>query len=267
MRPLQVLFPRDREDGTPPRLRIPAGIERLYGGGLTLGDTSVYANMVTTLDGVAALPGVERSSALIAGGSEADRFVMGLLRASADAVLIGAGTLRAHPRSQWRPEDASPAQADGFAELRRLSGLSPAPRVAVLTTTGRLGDHPVLEAGALVLAPENAAGRVRKSVADASAVVPMESEAIGSAAVATLRGLGFDRVLTEGGPTLLGAMFAAEAIDTLFLTVSPLLGGRGIDHRPGLADGHEFLPSAAVRLRLESLRTDGSHLFTWYERA
>jgi riboflavin biosynthesis pyrimidine reductase len=267
MRPLQVLFQRDREARTTRGLRLPAGIEQLYGGGLTLGDEAVYVNMVTTLDGVAALPGTERSSAMIAGGSEADRFVMGLLRACADVVLIGAGTLRAHPRSLWTPKDAYPAGADGFEEVRRLSGLPPAPRVAVLTTTGRLGNHPVLDAGALVLAPEGSARRVRESVPDASAVVPIEGEEIGRAVVTALRRHGFERVLTEGGPTLLGALFAAEAIESLFLTVSPLLAGRGAEHRPGLADGHEFLPAAAVRLRLESLRTDGSHLFTRYERA
>src|SRR5205814_8393664 len=56
--------------------------------------TGVAANFVESLDGVVALPEARgESGGVVSGGSEADRFIMGLLRACADAVLIGAGTL------------------------------------------------------------------------------------------------------------------------------------------------------------------------------
>ncbi|HYU63230.1 MAG TPA: dihydrofolate reductase family protein, partial [Verrucomicrobiae bacterium] len=56
----------------------------------------VYANFVSSIDGIVALEaGTAPSGGIISGRNEADRFVMGLLRAFADAVLVGAGTVRA----------------------------------------------------------------------------------------------------------------------------------------------------------------------------
>ena len=54
------------------------------------------ANFVSTLDGVVSfnLPG-QSEGAQISSSNEEDRFIMGLLRASADAVLVGSGTLQA----------------------------------------------------------------------------------------------------------------------------------------------------------------------------
>ena len=85
----------------------------------TLGfpDEWVYANFVSTIDGVVALPGVAGSNRLIADASEADRLVMGLLRACADVVLIGAGTLRGSPRAVWTAEAAYPDAAAAFARV------------------------------------------------------------------------------------------------------------------------------------------------------
>ena len=78
----------------------------------------LFANFVATADGVVAIPSLPQSNKLIAGGSAADRFVMGLLRACADVVVIGSGTLLGSPGGLWTPEQAFPDAADGFAELR-----------------------------------------------------------------------------------------------------------------------------------------------------
>ena len=74
------------------RLRLPSELHRLYGGDLALPERCLYANFVATVDGVVAIPSLADSNALIAGHSAADRFVMGLLRAAADLVLVGSGT-------------------------------------------------------------------------------------------------------------------------------------------------------------------------------
>jgi hypothetical protein len=72
-----------------PRFELPATLERIYGG-FGLARPVVYADFVSSIDGIVALPGVPRSSALISGGDAADRFVVGLLRAGANAVVVGA---------------------------------------------------------------------------------------------------------------------------------------------------------------------------------
>ena len=135
-----------------PRFDLPDELERLHGG--TLGFTSprLYANFVSTLDGVVAIPSVPESNKIIAAGSEADRFLMGLLRAFADVVVIGTGTLHGSPKGMWSPVGPYPAAAEALAELRTRLGLSAAPEVAILTRSGSLDvDHPVLERGALIV--------------------------------------------------------------------------------------------------------------------
>lgn len=91
---LSVLY---KESGLP-GWGLPAGLAAAYGGDLGFAEPCTYANFVASLDGVTALgPEHPASGSAISGREPADRFVMALLRACADAVLIGAGTLRATP--------------------------------------------------------------------------------------------------------------------------------------------------------------------------
>ena len=75
-------------------------------------------------------------------------------------------------------------------------------------------------------------------------------------------------ILTEGGPTVFGALAAAGLVDELFLTVSPLLAGRpDPEDRLQLIEDAPLLPDAGVEGRLLSVRAAGSHLFLRYELA
>jgi riboflavin biosynthesis pyrimidine reductase len=74
-------------------------------------------------------------------------------------------------------------------------------------------------------------------------------------ALAALRGRGLDRVLCEGGPQLLHALLAADLVDELCLTTSPVLVGGA----PGLVPAE-----VRARLRLLSLvEHDGELLARW----
>jgi riboflavin biosynthesis pyrimidine reductase len=53
-------------------------------------------------------------------------------------------------------------------------------------------------------------------------------------------------------------------VDELFLTVSPVLAGRGPTARLGLVEGVELVPQTRIAGRLRSVRTHGSHLFLRY---
>ena len=72
--------------------------------------------------------------------NEEDRFIMGLLRASADAVVVGSGTLRAAgPQGSWLPESVYPTAKDLYQKyrtdvLRKLEY----PLVVIVTGTGEL---------------------------------------------------------------------------------------------------------------------------------
>ena len=251
----------------PPQLDLPEELERLYGGVLAMQSPCVFANFVETIDGVVAMPDVERSNAIIADGSEADRFVMGLLRAVADVVVVGSGTMHAAPKGTWRADRVFPACADAFAELRRRLGKREHPDVAVVTAGGSFDPtHPVLESGATVLTTEHAAAEIRASVPAATDVVAVnDGDRVDPAvAIAVLRARGDDLVLCEGGPTLFTSFVASGVVDELFLTVSPLLAGRSGSPRLSLADGTRFLPELRVTGQLRSVRRHESHLFLRY---
>jgi riboflavin biosynthesis pyrimidine reductase len=245
-----------------PSNRLPERLAELYGGDLELPPELLYANFVTSLDGVAALPAPARSGDLLSGRNPADRFLMGLLRALSDAVVVGAATLRAEPRHLWTPAYVSRGLASAFAELGR-----PDPRTVIVSASGELDPGMrALERGALVLTTDAGAARLGGRLPSASSVRSLgEGRLRGSAILEAIRAEGHRRVLTEGGPTLMAAFMEERLIDQLFLTLSPLLAGRRSgDGRLSLLEGIELLPAHAGWARLLSLRTHGSHLFLRY---
>jgi riboflavin biosynthesis pyrimidine reductase len=243
---------------------LPEVLRSLYGGDLGFDGPRLFANFVETIDGVVAIPELEKSNALVADESDDDRFVMGLLRACADAVLIGAGTLLASPRGTWRPERVYPRAADGFVALREEWGMAERPAVAVVSTGASLDpNHPVLKEAVLLTtaAGAEALGGVLPDV-----VAVNDGDWVDlRAAVAVLRARGHERVLSEAGPHVFGSLLADALVDELFLTVSPVLAGRIVDARRfALVEGVELLPDVRRASRLASVRRSESHLFLRY---
>jgi riboflavin biosynthesis pyrimidine reductase len=263
--PLEPLF----ETPELPEFDLPAGLAEAYGGSLGFSEPRLYANFVASLDGVVAVPGEIESNRMISVHSEADRFVMGLLRSCADAVLVGAGTMLSSPRTRWTAEHAYPAAAALYGELRRSRRRPPRPTLAVLSGSGSVDPrHPALEEGALVLTSERGAVRLRGRLPRATTVLAVGAEAPVDpvAAVDALRRRGHELILSEGGPTAFGALVAAGLVDELFLTTSPLLAGRSPgSSRPALVEHAEFLPATSVEGKLLTLRRARSHLFARYQ--
>jgi riboflavin biosynthesis pyrimidine reductase len=250
-----------------PRWDAPEELAALYGGAIGLDEPCVVANFVESLDGVVAVPRLPRSHAVIGDDSEADRFVLALVRACADAVVVGSGTLLASPKGTWRIDRAYPPAAEALAELRDRRGRPRQPLVVVVTTGASLDPaHAVLECGALVLTTNDAAPRLRASVPGAAEVVAVNpGETVDLAgALDVLRDRGCSVILTEAGPSTFGSLVASELVDELFLTVSPILAGRAERARLGLVEGVELVPRTRVAGRLRSVRTHGSHLFLRY---
>jgi riboflavin biosynthesis pyrimidine reductase len=265
LHPLEPLF----ESPELPEFDLPEALTEVYGGPLGFSEPRLYVNFVASLDGVVALPAEIQSNRMISAHSEADRFVMGLLRACADAVLVGAGTMLASPRTLWTAEHAYPPAAPLYGELRRSRRRPPRPTLAVLSGSGSLDPrHPALEQGALVLTSERGAARLRGRLPRATAILAVAAEAPvdPKAAVEILRRRGHELILSEGGPTTFGALVAAGLVDELFLTTSPLLAGRSPrSARAALVEHAELLPATTVEAKLLTLRRAGSHLFTRYQ--
>lgn len=241
---------------------LPEALEAAHGGPFWLPERIVYANFVSSVDGIAAIAGIEMSSAAISGGASADRFTMALLRAVADAIVVGAGTLREHG-GPWTAEKAFPAGADDFRRLR--AGMSSeAPTLVVVTASGKLpADHPSLGAAVIVTITSGARTLTERQVRCAEVIDVGDHDAVGGRAVIDrLRERGFNRILTEGGPKLMGAMLEAGAVEHLFLTISPKVvgGGRG---RAPFTDNVDLLDTGNG-MRLLSVRRSGAYLFLRY---
>ena len=262
-----MLDPLYEAPDLPPSALTPS-LQALYGGGLGFDEPRVYANFVSTLDGVVAIPESSSSNRLIRAGSDGDLFLIGLLRALADVVLTGAGTLSAFPRGRWTPEQSYPPAASDFAELRRALGKDEHPEVAILTGSGSIDpQHPVLEAGAIVLTSEQGAARLEGRLPAASTVMSLGSEPAldPREVVGALRARGRRLILSEVGPHGFGALLHAGVVDELFLTVSPIfVGGSRAGDRLGLVEGAAFLPEQRVQTRVLSVKREADHLFLRY---
>jgi riboflavin biosynthesis pyrimidine reductase len=251
------------QDGLPDG-ELPAELAAFYGGQLGFDEDCVYANFVETIDGIVAIPELERSNALVADESDDDKYLMGLLRAFADVVLIGTGTLLASPKGRWRPGGVYPKAKEAFAELRARRGRPESPAVAVVTTGASLDtSHPVLEE-AVVLTTVRGGEQLRGVVPNLVVVNDGDSVDL-DAALRVLRARGYRLVLAEAGPTTFGELLARGLVDELFLTFSPVFAGRiTVGRRLGLVEGVELLPQARVSPRLRSIRRSGEHLFLRY---
>ncbi len=175
----------------------------------------IRANMIASVDGAAALAG--RSGGL---SGAADQEIFGVLRALADVILVGAGTARAE---QYRPARVSPR----WAALRE--GRPAAPPIAVLS--GQLDLDPAspllaqpTAARTIVLTASSAPTDRRAALAAAADVVMAGDTSVQPGlAIQALADRGYQRILAEGGPHLLGQLAAAGWLDEMCLTISPVL--------------------------------------------
>src|SRR5438309_87134 len=183
------------------------------------------------MHGIVAIEGgAAPSGGIISGRNEGDRFVMGLLRAIADAVLVGAGTVRAEGgRALWTPEYIFPAAAEGFAALRQGLKRDKTPQLVIVTGHGGLNpSEPALQLGALVLTTTRSAEGLRAILPKATQVRGIsDADRIDVDDIFNaLRAEGHRTILTEGGPKLFGQLVDRQRVDELFLTVSPALEGQ-----------------------------------------
>ena len=173
-------------------------------------------NMVSSIDGSATLAG--RVGTLT---GPADQRLLLLLRALADVLVVGAGTLRAEG---YGPLNVDPA----LAELRAEAGQSPAPRLVVPTRSlsldlGGPAFAEALEPPLVFTTAQAPEERVRAARAVAEVVVLGDTSVDLPACVEHLAGLGATRILCEGGPSLLAELLGDDLVDELCLAIAPVV--------------------------------------------
>lgn len=218
----------------------------------------VRANFVAGIDGAATHAGA--SGGL---GGPGDRRLFGILRELADVIVVGAGTARAENYGGAKMQEDQQRR-------RRARGQCGVPPIAVITRAGVIAsDARILtetEVPPLVLTSADAAGAARRSLGSAADVFDCSGSDPGGVDLPTaLRRLadrGLTRVLTEGGPSLLGVMVAQDLLDEMCLTVAPVLTGGPAGR---IASGST---EALTRMSLAHVVTDtDDFLYTRYVRA
>ncbi len=271
--PLETLYEAKRGQTLP----LPPRLARLYGRlrmPIARARPYVISNFVTTLDGVVSLNEKGHASGGdISGFSAQDRMVMGLLRAIADVVIVGAGTLGVDRHHVWTAERIFPGLADEYRRLRTALRKRALPLMVVVSGSGRLDLRlPVFASGemrSLIVTSAAGAKRLRRSAAPAS----VEIRAVRGGNAIRARSI-LDQVrrvsagkliLVEGGPRLLGDFFADRLLDEQFLTLAPQIAGRNAgDRRLGLVMGRTFAPRSPLWGRLIDARRGKDHLFLRY---
>ena len=219
---------------------------------------TVRGNAIVSLDGGATTAGT--SGGL---GGPGDRRLFGVLRELADVIVVGAGTARTEKYAGARMTAAQ-------RRRRQQRGQGEVPPLALVTRTGMLDhDLPVLvdtEVPPLVLTCATAVGLAQRSLGSAAEVLDCSAgdpDGVDlSRVLGLLAGRGMRRVLTEGGPSLLGAFIAGGLIDELCLTTAPLMvGGAAVRIATGADD-------VLTRMRRAHVLTDtDGYLYTRYTRA
>ena len=206
----------------------------------------VRCNMVTSLDGAITVAG--RSGSL---GGPADRKVFMTLRALADVVLVGAGTVRA--------EGYGPARlAPDLRARREKRGQPSVPPIAVVTGSGDLDWSSRFftdaEVRPIVFTTSQAGDKVRRQgEATAEIVLAGEDRVDLPRVLGHLDAAGLRSVLLEGGPGLNADVVSAGLLDELCLTVSArLVGGSG----PRVLAGPELVPPLDLEV-VHLLEEDG----------
>jgi riboflavin biosynthesis pyrimidine reductase len=181
-----------------------------------VGSPWLRVNFVSSIDGAATVKG--KSGGL---GGEADHRVFDLLRTLCDVVVVASGTVKAEGYGAMILDSAS-------VEVRIAAGLKPQPTFAIVSGSLDLDPSSDVFAKApvrpLVFTSESAPPN--EALAKAADIVVCGSKTVDPVAmVAALAERRLTRIHCEGGPSLFGSFLAADAVDELCLTVSPLLVG------------------------------------------
>jgi 5-amino-6-(5-phosphoribosylamino)uracil reductase len=247
-----------------------------------------FANFVQSIDGVASFGGKHLTGGDLA-QSEEDKWLMDLLRAHADAILLGLNTLAGEtavlPRLNSGRGPVYKIEHPELRELRRRLGRK-RERVILVTASAqldpaayRLFDGDQVEA--IVLTTAGGANRLAGKKVQVMVAGEGKSVDLPAAVQMLRRELGIEYLLCEGGPTLYGSMAKAGLIDEKFVTVAPKEVGLMIPpeqepadteksnpprQRPTTFMGPGFTWETAPRWRWMSCRRAGNHQFSRYRR-
>lgn len=268
--PFQLLF--DDDPSSEPSL--PPAFRQIYGGDWRIpqipGRPYTYTNFAQSRDGRISFnePGLSTGGD-VTGFNAHDRWLMGLLRTRADAVMSGDVTINLETEHIWSAEFICPSDASAFSALRQVEEYAPMPLLVILSLDGKLNfegacfKHP----DARVLLATTARGVAQVQDLPCPATVDLHNLGTQSVDLQRLMQIlysdyGVRNLLCEGGARAFASMLDAGLIDEEFVTFCPNFIGRTHERfRPSYTEGVAWLPTTAPYSKPISLRRAGDFLF------
>jgi riboflavin biosynthesis pyrimidine reductase len=213
-------------------------------------DPTLRVNFIASLDGAVTVDGL--SGGLHGPG---DKEIFDSLRMVCDALIVGRSTVVAENYDALRLTE--PARA-----WRREHGLPEFPLMVIVSDTLHVDPRQLVFADAPIppLVITHAKARAERLAGVAEVIVTGADKIDVTVMIAELHARGATQLLSEGGPRLLGHLAAADLVDEVCLTVSPLLVGGG----PGrIAAG---APADPHRMSLRHVLSQHDMLFLRYAR-
>jgi riboflavin biosynthesis pyrimidine reductase len=249
---------------------LPDYIRQIYQGDWIIPNKKpyIYSNFVISRDGRISFnePG-HLGGGDVSGFNIHDRWLMALLRARANAVIVGDNTLRLESEHLWTHDYIYPEDTELFTRLRTLEGLSSKPLQVFLSQEGNLFQEAKVfqeQFDIVIATTHRGAEKARAIKARARLdVLALGHDSVDLQQLATILYSDFDikRLLCEGGPRVYGSLLKEKLIDEEFLTLSPTVIGNSLSTRPGLIEGVAFSPAHHPVSKPISLRRAGDHLF------
>jgi riboflavin biosynthesis pyrimidine reductase len=268
--PFELLFTNE-QPATP---SLPEAFRQLYPGDwhtpTITGRPYVYTNFAQSRDGRISYnePGAS-SGGDVTDFNAHDRWLMGLLRVRADAVMSGDATINQETEHLWTAEFMCPYDSAAFAELRAAEGYAPIPILVVVSMDGKVNFDALCfrqpDAHVVLATTSRGAANVHGVECDARIDVHDLGEA--SVDLARLNQIlysdyGVRNLLCEGGARLFGSMLAAKQVDEEFVTFCPNFIGRSNDKfRPSYTEGVAWMPGKAPYSHPFNLHRAGDFLY------
>lgn len=285
MERIETLLDRSAE----PDLLTPA-LRELYGGGFGFPEPPndrpwTVINFVTSMEGLTsfAIPG-QAGGGHISGFNEGDKFIMGLLRSAADAVAVGANTLRTESEHLWTADYIAAPYISAYQEWRSVRqkkhnhpyNMFVTRSGEVLTPkTERVDQLPAAfstpNITPLIITTKHGQRRVVDQFQPFGQpkVVSFGNDEVNLAAMMRYlrQELGVRFLLIEGGGQFNGSLANAQLYDEIFLTTAPqIIGSTKANPRPLFVEGFLRTVETAIWHQLVSVKVTGDYLYKRYRR-
>ncbi len=273
LEPFQLLF----DDDIRSEFSLPEDIRRVYGGDWHLkifADRPYsFSNFALSRDGrVSFNESGHMGGGDVSGFNQHDQWLMALLRARADAVVMGDGTLLVEPEHLWTSDFIFPEESHLFNSLRKSEQRKPRPLQVFLSFDGLIDKKAAVfaEADFQIIIATTERGYQHASKIQCAAqltVLNLGEQDVDLVRLGQILKTDFsvNHMLCEGGPRAYGSYIAAGLMDDEFLALCPTVIGNdttsGRKPRPGLIEGAAFKPKGYPKSVPVSLRRAADHLF------